>query len=59
MTIIKKYAIIALSAIFVFSVSACTPEVGSEQWCTDMKEKPKADWSANSTADFAKNCIFK
>jgi|TARA_R110002095_G_scaffold192804_4_gene170766 hypothetical protein len=59
MTIIKKYVHIVLSAIFVFSVSACTPEVGSEQWCTDMKEKPKADWSANQTADFAKNCIFK
>ncbi|MBQ0725424.1 MAG: DUF3012 domain-containing protein [Cycloclasticus sp.] len=44
--------------MFVFSVSACTPEVGSEQWCTDMKEKRKADWSANQITNFAKNFIF-
>lgn len=59
MTIIKKYAFIALSAMFVFSISACTPEVGSEQWCMDMKEKQKADLTANQITDFAKNCIFK
>ncbi|MEH6502849.1 MAG: DUF3012 domain-containing protein [Cycloclasticus sp.] len=59
MTIIKKHVFIVLSAMFVFSISACTPEVGSEQWCTNMKEKPKADWTANQTTDFARNCIFK
>lgn len=37
---------------------ACTPEVGSEKWCTRMKEKPKGDWTANEAADFTKHCIF-
>ena len=59
MTTIKKYVFITLFAAFALSLSACSPEVGSEQWCMDMKEKPKADWTTNQTTDFAKNCIFK
>lgn len=39
-------------------VAACTPEVGSKEWCQQMKEKPKGDWTANEAADFAKHCIF-
>jgi hypothetical protein len=39
-------------------VTACTPEVGSKEWCQQMKEKPKGDWTANEAADFAKHCIF-
>lgn len=44
----------ALSAF----LSACAPEVGSEEWCADMKEKPKGEWSANEAADFTKHCLF-
>jgi hypothetical protein len=25
----------------------CSPEVGSDEWCGDMKEKPKKDWTAS------------
>ena len=39
-------------------VTACSPEVGSEKWCEQLKEKPKGDWSANEATDFTKNCIF-
>lgn len=39
-------------------VAACGPEVGSEAWCSDMKEKPKGDWTANEAADFAKHCLL-
>lgn len=39
-------------------LAACSPEVGSKEWCDDMKEKPKGDWTANEAADFAKNCIL-
>lgn len=44
--------------IFVMSLTACAPEVGSEEWCVDMKEKPKGEWTANEATDFAKHCIF-
>lgn len=40
------------------ALSACAPEVGSEKWCAQMKEKPKGDWTANEAADFTKHCLF-
>ena len=44
---------------FLVLLSGCSPEVGSEQWCSDMKEKSMADWTANETTDFAKHCVLK
>ncbi|MET0013434.1 MAG: DUF3012 domain-containing protein [Sedimenticola sp.] len=55
----KKIAIATLLAGFALLVSGCAPEVGSEKWCTQMKEKPKGEWSANEAGDFAKHCVFK
>ncbi|WP_162047806.1 DUF3012 domain-containing protein [Vibrio taketomensis] len=46
-----------LSLVFSLFLIGCT-EVGSEEWCQDMKEKPKGDWTANEAADFTKHCIF-
>ena len=37
---------------------ACSPKVGSPEWCKVMKEKPKGDWSANEVTEFAKNCLL-
>ncbi len=45
-----------LAAAFL---SACAPEVGSDKWCNNLKEKPKGDWSVNEATDFAKHCILK
>ena len=59
MNIVKKVISIGLFTAILLPISACAPEIGSEQWCNDMKDKPKADWSANDAADFAKHCIFK
>lgn len=39
-------------------VTACEPEVGSDEWCQDLKDKPKGDWTANEAADFAKHCVL-
>lgn len=50
--------------LFLFAVvsslliSACSPDVGSEEWCAQLKEKPKGDWSANEAADYSKHCLF-
>lgn len=49
---------ILLFLFFLTLLSACAPEVGSEKWCTQMKEKPKGDWTANEVADFTKHCLF-
>ncbi|MDP5254443.1 DUF3012 domain-containing protein [Vibrio sp. HB161653] len=38
---------------------ACSPEVGSEQWCQEMDDKPKGDWTANQVGEYAEHCIFR
>ncbi len=43
----------------VFLLSACSAEVGSEQWCIDLKEKPKGDWTVTQAKDYAQHCLFK
>jgi hypothetical protein len=44
---------------FVAVLTGCSPEIGSDEWCKDMKEKPKGDWTASETANYAKHCIIK
>lgn len=39
-------------------LAGCSPEVGSEEWCAKMKEKPTGDWTANEATEYAKNCVF-
>ncbi|WP_100644686.1 DUF3012 domain-containing protein [Alteromonas facilis] len=53
-----KYKIIAVLAAVLF-VTACAPEVGSKEWCEDLQEKPKGDWTANEAKDYASHCIFR
>ena len=55
---IFKIIHIVLFIIFTGLITACAPEVGSESWCTQMKEKNKGDWTANEAADFTKHCLF-
>ena len=50
---------ILLAALVAGLVSACSPEVGSDDWCKSLKEKRKAEWTAQEAKDYAKNCIFK
>lgn len=40
-------------------LSGCAPKVGSEQWCKNLVEKPKGEWTANDAKDYAKHCIFR
>lgn len=55
-----KYLMTVFTAlVLVMGFSACSPEVGSEKWCANMKEKPKGDWTANETSEYAKNCVLK
>ncbi|ARR49626.1 DUF3012 domain-containing protein [Photobacterium damselae subsp. damselae] len=52
-----KKLLILLGAVAL--LSACSPKVGSEEWCTQLKEKPKGDWTANEVGEFAKSCIIR
>jgi hypothetical protein len=53
--LLTRLAMLVLAA----GLAGCSPEVGSEAWCKAMSEKPKGDWTANETADYAKHCVFK
>ncbi len=47
-----------LAALYAISLlSACAPEVGSERWCANMRDKPRGDWTANEALDYARHCI--
>ena len=48
-----------LAGALLFMLSACSPKIGSDEWCTNMKEKAKGDWTASEVTDFAKHCILK
>ena len=55
-----KKTIMLVTTLFVLSyLTACSPEVGSEAWCENLKEKPKGDWTASEAGDFTKHCLFK
>ena len=54
----KRVLALLTFSVLLAAATACEPEVGSEAWCDDLKEKPKGDWTANEAADFAKHCLF-
>lgn len=58
-SILRRLPLAAAAAVLVVSVfTACSPEVGSKEWCEDLKSKPKGDWTANETGNFAKHCVL-
>ncbi len=54
---ITRYSVV-FGAVAVL-LAACSPEVGGDERCNDMKEKATGDWTANEAADFAKHCVLK
>lgn len=59
MTFSKSLAVaFAIAFAASFGLTACLPEVGSKEWCEDLKKKDKGEWTANEAKEFAKNCVF-
>jgi hypothetical protein len=58
MSLTNKFMSAGLVLLFTLTLSACSPEVGSDNWCVDMKDKPKGEWTANETKDYAQQCLF-
>lgn len=50
---------IVFAATLMLLFTGCSPEIGSDEWCVMMKEKPSGDWTQTETAEYAKNCIIK
>ena len=48
---VTKVSAIALVLAFTAGLSACAPEVGSDAWCKQMKEKPCLLYTSPSPRD--------
>jgi len=56
--ILKTYAVVV--GIFVTLLfTACAPEVGSTEWCENLKKNPQGDWTVDEVAGYAKHCLLK
>ena len=55
----RKTGLVLSMLLLALLQSACAPEVGSDEWCEEMADKPKGDWTANEATEFARSCIFK
>jgi len=53
----SSYLPLLLLSAFFFT-AACSPEVGSKEWCESIKEKSKENWTAKEAQDFTKHCLF-
>ena len=59
MKIIVKVASGVIAAFGVaLLLGACSPEVGSKEWCEGIKEKGVENVTAAEAADFAKHCVL-
>jgi len=58
MQLFKGVSLLLVFCMFS-ALAGCSPEVGSKEWCEDMKEKPKGDWTTSEAAGYAKHCVFK
>ena len=55
---LSKFPVL-FAVLAVFALGACSPEVGSAEWCAQLKEKDKGDWTATEAKDYAKHCLLK
>ncbi len=59
MTISRIARATVLATIASFIIAACSPEVGSEEWCNNLKKKAKMEWTAEEAKNFTKHCILR
>ena len=36
----------------------CSAEAGSTEWCQDLQQKPRGEWTVNQAGDYAKHCLL-
>ena len=54
----KSATVLAGSFVLAAVLSACSPEVGSKEWCEDIKKKGVENVTAKEAAEFAKSCVL-
>ena len=43
--------------LVLFSLTSCSPDIGSEKWCNNLFEKPKQEWTRDEVLGLTKHCI--
>ncbi len=56
---LKKSFFLVSVLLLATPLVACSPKVGSPEWCAAIKEKAAGDITTNEAKDFAKHCVFK
>ena len=46
-----------LLCITLLMATACSPEIDSEAWCKEMREKQKEEWLAEEIKPYFSSCI--
>lgn len=54
----KKSAKLLLVIMCLSAVAACAPEVGSKEWCNQLEERQKSDWTSNEAINYTKHCLI-
>lgn len=55
---IKQIGWVGLAIFLCFQALSCSPEVGSEAWCKQLKEVEKSKWTASEVGNYTKHCLF-
>jgi len=48
---------LAMAIIALCGLIACTPDVGSQEWCDGLLEKPKQEWTRDEVLGLTTHCI--
>lgn len=52
-----NFKVACCSLILGIGGAGCA-KVGSPEWCDNMDDKPKGDWTGNEAGDYAKYCLL-
>ena len=57
---IKKRSLLSLTLgiASLATLSACSAEPGSPEWCADMKDTPSQEWTPNEAQIYADTCLL-
>jgi hypothetical protein len=39
-------------------IAGCGPSIGSDQWCEELKAKPKGEWTGDEATEYTKYCVL-
>ena len=53
----SKYLRIAWVVASLFYATSCAPSVGSDEWCTNLMDKPRGEWTKEDVKGIANYCI--